>query len=192
VKLKDAQSAILGVLYSCREIGNIGFIGLSSIFKIIKYNFNQEIVFDTGKYFEAKGYVQLLSSIDDVYVQIATQGILYVEELIERGEIKQDYVKEIAKALSKNIISKKELQNPRGIKERRKGIIKILDSLKSKIGKGMDPESYDLRIDIDILKMEMKKIVPDQDIIKSKLNQFDIQNRYFHEISKIKNNINLY
>jgi hypothetical protein len=192
MKLREAQDIILSVLYFCREIGNTGFLGLSIIFSKIKYNYNQEILFETGKYFEAKGYVQLLNSIDDVYVQIATQGIFYVEELIDTTGVNIDYVKEIAKALGENAISKSDMESPRKIMIRRKNVFKILDNIKGQIGDAMDPESYDMRIDIDIVKLELKKVCPDQEVIKMKLYKFDNSNKYIHEFSKISNQLNLF
>lgn len=192
MRLREAQDIILCVLYFCRDMGNTGFLGLSSIFTKIKYNFNQEILFETGKYFEAKGFVQMLNSIDDVYIQIATQGILYVEDLIENTTINTDYAKEIAKSIGKDSVTKNDMESPRKVMLRRKNVISTLDNIKRAIGDAMDPESYDLRLDIDIIKLELKKINPDQEIIRMKLYKFDNMNKYINEFSKISNQLNLF
>jgi len=178
-------------LYFQKFDGNTGFFSLTAILTAMEYPSSKEEVSDVGKYLETKDYIKALFQIDDVYVQIATQGIIYSEDLIERDVIEEDRTKSIARLVAQ---SESEIERPdkKQIKERRKNFFTILTNMKKKLGSSASPEIYDLKLDIDVIKTELQKMNPDRDIIKQKMMKLDYNNRIANEITMLYHSLNIY
>jgi len=194
LKYRDILNIVLGYLYFQKFDGNTGFFSLTGILTAIEYPSSKEEVNDIGKYLEAKDYIKALFQIDDVYIQIIIQGIVYAEGLIERNEIKEDYIKNIIKAVEQKAQSESEIERPdkEQIKERRRYLFNMLSRMKKKLGSSVSPEMYDLKLDIDIIKLELQKISPDRDIIKQKMTKLDYNNRISNEIAMLYHSLNIY
>jgi len=194
LKYRDILNIVLGYLYFQKFDGNTGFFSLTGILTAIEYPSSKEEVNDIGKYLEAKDYIKALFQIDDVYIQIIIQGIVYAEGLIERNEIKEDYIKNIIKTVEQKAQSESEIERPdkEQIKERRRYLFNMLSRMKKKLGSSVSPEMYDLKLDIDIIKLELQKISPDRDIIKQKMTKLDYNNRISNEIAMLYHNLNIY
>jgi len=194
LKYRDILNIVLGYLYFQKFDGNTGFFSLTGILTAIEYPSSKEEVNDIGKYLEAKDYIKALFQIDDVYIQIIIQGIVYAEGLIERNEIKEDYIKNIIKTVEQKAQSESEIERPdkEQIKERRRYLFNMLSRMKKKLGSSVSPEMYDLKLDIDIIKLELQKISPDRDIIKQKMTKLDYNNRISNEIAMLYHSLNIY
>ncbi len=194
LKYKEVLNIVLGYLYFQKFDGNIGFFGLTNILSAIKYPCTKEEINEIGRYLEAKDYIKVIFQIDDVYVKIMTQGIIFVEGLIERNEIKEEYIKDIMKVVKQKAQSENEIERPNReqIKARRKDILKTLSHMKRKLGNAANPQIYDLRIDLDIIKLELEKLDPDKDIIKQKIMKLDYNPRIREDINGLFNELNLY
>ncbi len=193
LKYRDILNIVLGYLYFQKFDGNTGFFSLTTVLTAIEYPSSKEEVNDIGKYLEAKDYIKALFQIDDVYIQIITQGIIYAEGLIERNEIKEGYIKDIIKIVKQRSQSKSEIEGPdkEQIKKKRKYLFTTLNSMKKKLGSSVSPELYDLKLDIDIIKLELQKISPDRDVIRQKMMKLDYNNRIANEITVLYHSLNL-
>lgn len=193
-KYREILNIVLGYLYFQKFGGNTGFFALTDILASVGYPSSKNEVNDIGKYLETKDYIKAIFQIDDVYAQIMIQGIIYVEGLIERNEIKEDYIKKIIKTVKQKVRSEREIERPdkNQIKEKRKNLFTALSSMKRKLGTSDSPELYDLKLDIDIIRLELQKINPDRDIIKQKMTRLDDDNRIINEINMLYHNLNIY
>jgi len=194
LKYKEALNIVLGYLYFQKFDGNTGFFGLTIILSAIKYPSTKEEINEIGRYLEAKDYIKVIFQIDDVYVKIITQGIIFVEGLIEKNEIKEEYIKDIIKIVKQKSQSENEIERPNKeqIKARRKDILKTLSHMKRKLGNSANPQIYDLRIDIDIIKLELEKLSPDKDILKQKIMKLDYNPLIRENINALFNELNIY
>ncbi|MCP4108668.1 MAG: hypothetical protein GY749_24495 [Desulfobacteraceae bacterium] len=194
LKYRDILNIVVGYLYFQKFDGNTGFFALTTILSATDYPSSKEEVNDIGKYLETKDYIKALFQIDDVYVQIATQGIIYAEELIENDVIEEDYIRSIIKLVKQKAQSEREIERPdkNQIKERRKNLFNTLTNMKKKLGTSANPEIYDLKLDIDIIRIELQKISPDRDIIKQKMMKLDYNNRIVNEINTLYHSLNIY
>jgi len=193
LKYRDILNIVLGYLYFQKFDGNTGFFGLTAILTAIEYPSSKEEMKDIGKYLETKDYIRAIFQIDDVYIQIITQGIIYVEGLIEKNVIQDDYIRNIIKVFKQKAQSESKIERPdkEQIKEKRKNLFKTLSSMKKKLGSSVIPEIYDLKLDIDIIKLELQKMIPDRDIIKQKMMRLDYNKRIASEIHTLYNSLNL-
>jgi hypothetical protein len=194
LKYRDMLNIILGYLYFQKFEGNTGFFALTDILTAVGYPSSKNEVNDIAKYLEIKDYIKAIFQIDDVYAQIMIQGIMCVEGLIERNEIKELYIKNIIKTVKQKAQSESEIERPdkKQIKEKRKNLFTALSSMKRKLGASASPELYDLKLDIDIIRLELQKISPDRDIIKQKMTGFDYDKRITNEINMLYENLNIY
>lgn len=64
--------------------------------------------------------------------------------------------------------------------------------MKKKLGTSASPEIYDLKLDIDIIKIELQKINPDRDVIKQKMMRLDYNARIANEINTLYHSLNIY
>lgn len=128
LKYRDILNIVLGYLYFQKFDGNIGFFSLTPILSAIDYPSSKEEVNDIGKYLETKDYIKALFQIDDVYIQIMTQGIIYVEGLLERHEIQEEYIRDIIKRIKQKAQSENEIERPdkKKIQEKRKNLFHTL------------------------------------------------------------------
>ncbi len=194
LKYRDILNIVVGYLYVQKFDGNTGFFGLTAILSAMEYPSSKEEVNDIGKYLETKDYIKALFQIDDVYVQIVTQGIIYAEDLLEREVIKEDYVRSLVRRVQQKAQSEREIERPdkKQIQERRKNLFNTLTNMKKKLGTSASPEIYDLKLDIDIIKIELQKVSPDRDIIKQKMMKLDYNNRIVNEINTLYHSLNIY
>ncbi len=191
---RDTLKIVLGHLYFQKFDGNTGFFGLTDILTAIGYPTAKEELNNIGKYLEAKDYIKAIFQIDDVYVQIITQGILYVEELLEKNEINEIIIKEMNKKIKQSAQLASEIERPSigQIKARRKQLLNMLTNIKRKLGSSINLENYDLKKDVDIIKLELEKLNPDKDIIRQKMMRFDYNERIRSEINVLYENLNIY
>ena len=194
MKIKELQDTIIGVLYVKKRNGVTGFYSAMQIVRSLMNNASSEEVVDILKYLEAKDLIKCIYQIEDVYIQITTYGSIHVEELIERQVLNDDYLVEVNKKVDLKAQTEAEIERPNKEKiiEKRKYIIDSLKKTKIKLGKAVNPEIYDLKLDIDIIMLELKKINPDKDVIKQKLNKLDYNNNIKSDIYYLYDNINLY
>lgn len=193
LKYRDILKIVLGYLYFQKFDGNTGFFSLTEIFTAIGYPSSKEEASDIAKYLEAKDYIKALFQIDDIYIQIMTQGIIHVEELLERGEVAEPYIKDIIKRVKQKALSEIEIERPnkKQLKEKRKDLFNALTYMKRKLGNSASPEIYDLKLDIDIIRKELEKINPDRDIIKQKMMRLDYDTRIINEINMLYHSLNI-
>ncbi len=64
--------------------------------------------------------------------------------------------------------------------------------MKRKLGSSAIPEIYDLRLDIEIIKLELQKIDPDRDIIKQKMMKLDYNTQIANEINNLYHRLNIH
>ncbi|MCP4367417.1 MAG: hypothetical protein GY797_04775 [Deltaproteobacteria bacterium] len=194
LKYRDILNRVVGYLYFQKFDGNTGFFGLTTILSAMEYPSSKEEINDIGKYLETKDYIKALFQIDDVYVQIVTQGIIYAEDLIENGVIKEDYIRSIIRLVKQKAQSESDIERPdkKQIQERRKNLFNTLTKMKKKLGTSVSPEIYDLKLDIDIIKIELQKISPDRDIIKQKMMKLDYNNHIVNEVNTLYHSLNIY
>jgi len=194
MRIKELQDTLLGVLYIKKRAGVNGYYSLRQIMNTLEEGIVSEDIVDISKYLEAKDYVKCLYQIEDIYIQLTTFGSVYVEELFEKKELNEEYLTDVNKRIDSAAQSEAEIERPNKerILEKRKNLINSLKKIKPKLGKAVNPEIYDLKIDIDIIVLELQKINPDNDIIKQKLNRLDYNNNIKNDIYMLYNNINLY
>ncbi len=194
LKYRDILNIVLGYLYFQKFDGNTGFFALTTILTAIGYPSSKEEVNDIGKYLEAKDHVKSLFQIDDVHIQIMTQGIIYVEGLIERDEIQEGHIRNIIKLVRQEAQSENEIERPnkKQIQEKRKNLFQTLSNMKRKLGSPASSETYDLKLDIDIIKLELQKTSPDRDVIKQKMMRLDHNARIINEINTLYHSLNIY
>jgi len=193
LKYRNVLNIVLGYLYFQKFDGNTGFFSLTTILTALDYPSSEVEVYDIGKYLETKDYIKALFQIDDVYIQIMTQGIIYVEELLEQFEIQEASIRDIIKLVKQKAQSEREIERPnkQQIQEKRKNLFNMLNIIKRKIGTSASPDIYDLRLDIDIIKLELQKISPDRDIIKQKMMRLDYNTRIVNEINTLYHSLNI-
>lgn len=193
---KKRLDIILGYLYFQKMEGNTGYFPLSELLKGMEYPASKEELTEIAKYLEIKDYIKAIYQIDEVYVQIITQGIVHVEEdLIDKNQINEDSIKEIIKKVKQNAQKEGEIESPNKaqITNRRKHIFKTLTKIKQKIRPTHSPETYDMKKDIDVLRTELEKINPDIDVIRQKMRKLEYTNQnIMDEVTYLYNNLNLY
>ncbi|MCP4049764.1 MAG: hypothetical protein GY730_03560, partial [bacterium] len=106
---------------------------------------------------------------------------------------RKNYNFQLIKAVKQKAQSESEIERPdkEQIKEKRKSLFNTLASMKKKLGSSASPELYDMKLDIDIIRLELQKISPDRDIIKQKMMRLDYNNRIINEINTLYHSLNI-
>lgn len=172
LKYKDLYDYVIGVLYSLKRKNETGFFSLREIIANLDYPSTPNEIFEIGKYLEAEGYVKSDFRLGDVFIEITPQGIIYIEEkdanflptfeqyLKQRND--QAHVDKVASRLSKKSIS----DSKKPILDKINNIIKYLGSVNAL-------KNSDFHYDAKILKLEIEKEIPDQEIISIKITNLE-------------------
>jgi hypothetical protein len=185
LKYKDLYDYIIGVLYSLKLKKQTGFFSLREIVENLDYPSTPNEIFEIGKYLEAEGYVKADFRLGDVFIEITPQGIVYIENkddtfmlTVEEflKEINdQDQVDKIASKLSTKSIH----DSKKPIIEKINGIIKYLGSVKAL-------KNSDLHMDAKILKLEIEKENPDNEVISIKIMNLETLTGLRQKASELK------
>lgn len=168
LKYKDLYDYIVGVLYSLKKDKKTGYYSLREIVENLEQPSTPSEIFEIGKYLEAEGYVKADFRVGDVFIEITPQGIVYFEdksaEFITKFEefVKQknnqEKVDKVASKLSAESIQKSK----KLVLEKIETIIKHLESAK-------EINHPDVLIDAKILKLEIEKENPDNEVVTIKI-----------------------
>tara|TARA_B100001939_G_C16859096_1_gene580986 strand:+ start:480 stop:1103 length:624 start_codon:yes stop_codon:yes gene_type:complete len=175
---RDTIDLTLVLIYLLRKKGNAGFYDLNFLLSQIGLASSPSDAREIAKYLEARGLVQQIRTIGNVFIQLSPQGIMHVEQLIEDRTNLLGLAKDRLDHLEKTATSEEPeaFRDPDQIKKRRKHIFSILNRMLRRIPKEMAPRYHDLVMDLKILKLELEKIDPDRSLLDQKIDAISLSN----------------
>jgi len=184
IKYRTLVDYILELLKEIRHQHTGKFLSLSSILDYFDYKMPYSDVIELGKYLETRGWAKVVYVLGDVMVQITTPGILYIED--KSKEFYQEYLDFAVelKKLGKSSVTafEDDLINPK------QKVITLIERISKKIKEKQGLET-DLDKDLEIIKIEVQKTVPDIKLIEEKLNQFNNLPYLLDDIQELKDYI---
>ncbi|MCP4353328.1 MAG: hypothetical protein GY795_48375 [Desulfobacterales bacterium] len=185
INYRELLDIILHILYRLKfEHKKKSYHSLSDIINGLDYPLDITDIYEVGKYLEAQGFIKAEFEFGDVFAEITSSGMIYVEEELQfDGKLKNETK---ADRLSKIIDSVSQYDEDY-ILEFRKPLINEINEMKNILKKRRQGSS-DIGKDIDILKIEMEKNNPEMDILEIKLNNIErerILKKYVHKIRDI-------
>ncbi len=181
---RELLDIILHILYRLKFEHKKSYHSLSDIINGLDYPLDITDIYEVGKYLEAQGFIKAEFEFGDVFAEITSSGMIYVEEELQfDGKLKNETK---ADRLSKIIDSVSQYDEDY-ILEFRKPLINEINEMKNILKKRRQGSS-DIGKDIDILKIEMEKNNPEMDILEIKLNNIErerILKKYVHKIRDI-------
>jgi len=188
IKYTTLIDFVLQALKEIRQRLKNKYLSLSSLVDYFDYNMPYSDVVGLAKYLETRGWAKVVYMLGDVKVQITTSGILHIDEKGE-GFIDEYYKflydlrqlgKEEKTKLYEGLINIDEkLINP---KEK---ILNLIEHVSKKITEHEGGKT-DYSKDLEIIKLELEKSIPDFRIIEEKLNRFNNLNYLFDDIQELK------
>jgi DNA-binding PadR family transcriptional regulator len=168
LEYKKLLDYIVCMLYVLKQEGKYGYFETKKIIDVFEYPANNNEILEIAKYLEAKGFVNVLYYIGGSSIQITTIGILYIEK--DKGDI--EIVKNYMSKIHDDSKTKEEITNktPEQIIKDRQFIYDKLDLIILEINNKLGPKGYDLIKDVEVLKIELYKIMPNMNLIEEKLN----------------------
>jgi len=181
---RELLDIILHILYRLKFEREKSYHSLSDIINGLDYPLDITDIYEIGKYLEAQGFIKAEFEFGDVFAEITSYGMIYVEEELQfDGKLKNETK---ADRLSK-IINSVSQYDEDYILEFRKPLINEINKMKN-ILKKRRRGSSDIGKDIDILKIEVEKNNPEMDVLEIKLNNIErerILKKYVHKIRDI-------
>ncbi len=178
INYRELLNIILRILYELKFERNKEFHSLTDIVNALEYPLDITDIYEAGKYLEAQGFIKAEFEFGDVFAEITSSGMLYVEEKLQK-------ISKADKLLG--IINNISQYDENSILEFRKPLLSQIDRMKNILKKNKRGKS-DVGKDVDILRMEIEKINPDMDILEIKINNIErerILKRYVHKIRDI-------
>ena len=175
MKYTETLDNVLIVLYILKQKHNKDLFSLNQIIKSLGTKLSQNDIYTIGKYLEADGYVKVFSTIGDMFLNITPQGIVHVEKNLEQSI-----------ALFEELSNTVSEFNEKAVEEARKPIYEVVDKIKSKF-KGKGQETKDAKIDLDIIKSELKKSEPSKGVLVLKIHDLEKFNNIHYELYELKN-----
>lgn len=157
------------VLNEVREIHSQRYTSLPSISELLDFDISFIEAVELADYLETKGFVTRYNIIGDVLVQIATIGLLHLEEMEDSLSQEFDsYIKELIhrKDLPKDISKTLEDYNKNSISR----IKSILDNIQNKLTPKR-ADNFDYIADLEIIGLELSKLKPDYRILELKIDE---------------------
>jgi hypothetical protein len=188
IKYTDLLDFVILTLRNVRQQKPNFFVSLVALLKIFNYSVSFAEIQEMAKYFETRGWVNSIYILGDVRVQITTAGLIYIEE--KESSINEKYnicIKELKKEKSDKDFFV-EIFTEQEINEAKKPIYDLIDKVIEKIkDKISDP---DYQKDLEIIKVEASKNMPDLRLIAIKLNRLTPISVISKEISELKSYFN--
>lgn len=178
INYRELLDIILQILYKLKFRQNKAYHSLRDIVEGLKYPLDITDIYEAGKYLEAQGFIRPEFEFGDVFAEITSAGMLYVEEKLPKNGKTDKLLQHID-----NISQYDEELIP----EFRKPLLNQIDEMKDILKKNRRGKS-DVGKDLDILKIEIEKINPDMDVIETKLDSIEKERmlkRYAHKIRNI-------
>lgn len=168
LKYKDLYDYIIGVLYSLKKAKKTGYYSLREIVENLDQPSTPSEVFEIGKYLEAEGYVKADFRVGDVFIEITPQGVVYFEdknvEFITKFE---EYVKQKNNQEKVDKVASK--LSAESIQKSKKLALEKIDSIIRHLEASKGSMHSDILIDAKILKLEIEKENPDNEVVTIKI-----------------------
>jgi hypothetical protein len=190
--MKKLIDLIIAYLYFYRtEKGNYNYFSLKNIVKILGNDIPFEEIFNIAKYLEARGDIEAMYVLGDVFVKLSTLGTLKYEEKPDIL-IKKDKSEIADKEFIENLNAIADEYNEASVEKSRNDVIKFVESIKEILKKADDDwNKEDYLKDIDILIWELDKSNPNKEIIANKLNSLIECKSISHDIKELESLLNL-
>jgi hypothetical protein len=175
MKYIETLDNVLIVLYILKQKHSKDLFSLNQIIKGLGAKLSQNDIYNVGKYLETDGLVNIFSTIGDMFLTITPQGIVYVEKNFEQNIANFTDLSDTISGF-----------NEKAVEEARKPIYEMVDKIKSKF-RGKGQETKDAKIDLDIIKSELRKSKPSTGVLVLKINDLEKFNNIRYELFELKN-----
>ncbi len=188
LRYNDLINYVIGSLYKLKIKGLNSYYSLSTILKQLNYETSIEDMYQIGKYLAAEGFVKIERQIGDIFLKITTDGVLHVENknidvsfgiYLETSNLPFD----LGKILDMSLPNIKRLREP---------ILDKLRTAREKIEQTVNLKDIDVTKDLDILKLELDKNIPDREVLFIKINELKKYENLSSEIRDLAEAINEY
>ncbi len=174
VPRQELHDQVLAFLYLIKQKSQkenlANSYSLRRCLELLDHKLNSEEIREMGRYLDTKGYINADFVIGDIQVSLAYKGILYIEETLQK------VIEEVEKRVD-NLKIKEEEETLQTI---RKPIYDLLKKLKDFISKRFGKTSIntsELKKDVEIIRLELEKRIPQQDILEIKVSYIEEQLR---------------
>ena len=158
------------------------YVSLVSLVESLKYEASFSDIQEIGKYLDTMGWAKVFFSLGDVKGQITSRGIVYLEEKpVEFEKEAGLYVESLTKKTLEDFI----IHVSSVPVDPQKTIFKIIDGSIVKIKK-YQGEHSDFLIDLEVVKIELTKSLPDFQLIEVKLNKLSALEYISAEVQELK------
>ena len=187
--MKKLIDLVIAYLYYQRtEKRKYTYFSLKDIVRILESEIPFEEILNIAKYLEARGDIEAMYVLGDVFVKLSTLGTLKYEEKPELL-IKKDKSDISEKEWFENLKTIADEYNEISIEKSRKGVIALIELIKEKLDDDGNKDDY-LK-DLDILKWELEKSNPNKEIIANKLNSLLECKSISQDIKELESLLNL-
>ncbi len=169
-------------ILSLAKSSGLRYVSLVSLVESLKYEASFSDIQEIGKYLDTMGWAKVFFSLGDVKAQITSRGMVYVEEKPEEFEKEAaSYIESLAKKTLEDFI----IHVSSVPVDPQKTIFKIIDASIGKIKK-YQGEHSDFLIDLEVVKIELTKSLPDFQLIEIKLNKLSALEYISSEVQELK------
>jgi hypothetical protein len=166
-------------------MNNQSFISLPTMLDFMDYKHSFAEANEMADYLYAKGFVTKIHKIGDILLQITPSGMIEIEEKDEGfNERFQNYMNSIS-GIQDKVLETKTFETKVEPKTKVKALV---DTIKDKV-KQKEGKKSDYLKDLDIMKKELSKTIPDFRILEIKINVFDNFDIVSEEMNILRNYI---
>ncbi len=177
MKFRELLDKVVLVLYELKSERGMGYYNLNKIIEKIGYPSDLSEMNKLAKYLEAKGYIKIKPEFGTIFAKITHAGLVYVEDNnLTLNKLEIHFNVDDAPIYNEDEVDYLKFRQPL------LDIIKRMKNLLTKNKKG----KTDVGKDVDILKLEMSKINPNNEIIEFKLRDLENEKLLRNRVEEIR------
>lgn len=181
LKYSQVLDYILILLSDIKRSAPTSFLSLPAVLNILEYKVSFSEVVDIAEYLETKGYINVVNNIGDILIQITTSGLLFVEEF------NQTTLNNYSLFLEEKMLQGKiSLQLFKSRKKPKTKVLELINDIKKNII-SQEGNKSDFVKDIDVIRIEMSKKIPDLRIVDIKIDEFNHLSYISEKIRELRN-----